>query len=216
MKTVFKLNHLFVFLMALGSSFSFVACSSDDANIPIPPPEEASTKVMYGEYEGKMLTIMAAPMEEGGEGAPVGVDVLAKVDKDTVSFDAFPIRDIVVSIVGEEAADKIVEMVGDISYKIGYKSKFNEAKDSICFKFDPKPIMLAIEIPTPAEGTPLILNIEVKVAAEQIGNYELETSNLKFKFSATEVAFVNGEDRTEIEDFKPTTFDFDLKKIKVE
>lgn len=53
MKKVFKLMKLFVLVLLLGCSFSFVACN-DDENVP-QLPDEVTTETMFGNYDGKML-----------------------------------------------------------------------------------------------------------------------------------------------------------------
>lgn len=44
---------LFVLVLLLGCSFSFVACN-DDENVP-QLPDEVTTETMFGNYDGKML-----------------------------------------------------------------------------------------------------------------------------------------------------------------
>lgn len=213
MKQLFKLGKLYVPALVLVCSMGLTSCSDDDNNNT--PPVDVTTDEMFGNYEGKMQTLVLSPTEDGeGEETPSGTDVLAEVNNDTIYFKSFPIRDVVVSIVGEELADKIVEAVGDIEYKVGYKAKLNETQDSISFQLDPKPLKLAISIPS--EGEPSILNIEVKVLSIQNGNYEIASANQKFAFGTDEVVLVNGDEITPIEDFKPITFDFEMKKVKSE
>lgn len=216
MKKEFKLNRLFIPMLILGCSFSFVACNNDDENIPA-PPDKVTTQVMFGDYTGKMKPFNVAPNEREDEGneAPAGVDISVKVNNDTVYFESFPIKNIVLSIVGdEETANKIVEAVGDVNYKIGYKPVLTEAKDSIKFVLDPKPLKLSLSMPATNEEEAQPLLIEVKVSPEEEANYELETTNLKFRFNAEEVLLGEGEEQTTLPDFQPTTFYFDMKKGK--
>lgn len=214
MKKLMRFNGLLVSALMLSCSVAFTSCSNDDEEPT--PPAEITTDEMFGNYKGEMKSLVITPTEgEEGEEKPVGVDVSARIDKNTVYFDAFPIRDIVVSIVGEEAADKIVEAVGDVSYEIAYEPVLNEEKDQISFKFDPKPLVLTVYIPSEGEE-PIQLNIEVKVSVDKNGSYDVKSTDLKFNFSADEVALVNGEDKTLIENFKPTTFDFNMNKAKGE
>lgn len=214
MKKLTKLGKkLYVPALVLACSIGFASCSDDDNNTP---PVNITTDEMYGNYEGKMTTFTLGASEgEGDETTPVGADVATKVEKDTIYFDSFPIRDVVVSIVGEEFADKIVEAVGEVEYKIGYEAMLTEAQDSINFKLDPKPLMLAITVPSEGEEVKT-LNIEVNVLAEKIGNYDIASTNQKFIFGAKEVYLVDGEDKTPIKTFKPTTFNLDMKKVKGE
>ena len=75
MKKVFKLMKLFVLVLLLGCSFSFVACN-DDENVP-QLPDEVTTETMFGNYDGKMFTTIVSPL------ASSGTDVAAKVDNDS-------------------------------------------------------------------------------------------------------------------------------------
>lgn len=213
MKKFMRFNGLLVSAMVLSCSVAFTSCSNDDEEPT--PPTKITTDEMFGNYEGRMTTLTAAPKEgEEGEETPAGTDVSTSIDKNTIYFDAFPIRDIVVSIVGEDAADKIVEAVGDVSYEIAYEPILNKEKDQISFELAPKTLVLTVDIPS--EGEPQKLNIEVKVSAQKNGSYDVKSTDLKFKFSADEVALVNGDEKTLIENFKPTIFDFNMNKAKSE
>lgn len=210
MKKLIRFGKYSLPTILLMCSVVFTSCSDDDNYTP---PTGIAPNVMYGNYEGKMQTLMLQPNEEGEEPS-VGTDVLAQIKNDTIYFESFPIRDIVVSIVGEELADKIVEAVGDIDYKIGYEASLNAENDSIRFQLNPKPLVLAVSIPS--EDEPQTLNIEVKVSSSLSGVYEIASTNQQFKFNAEEVAFVNGDEKTPLDNFKPITFDFNMKKIKSE
>lgn len=214
MKIELRLNKLFVALLVLGCTPGFVACD-DDENIPT-PPTEVTPETMFGDYTGKMLSLITSPTEaenEGGE-VPLGVDVSARVDADTVYFDSFPIKDIVLSIVkDEEMANEIVEAVGDVDYKIGYESTLTEAKDSIKFVLAPEPLKLSVSIPAKTEGEEAReLNIEVKITPVEGASYEVETTSLKFKFNAEEILMGEGENQATLPGFTPTTFDFNMEK----
>ena len=117
----FNAMRLFVSLLLLSSSFCFTACDDDDETST--SPNEVTTETMFGTYTGKMFSTNVFPSEnessEEGEEKPSGVDISAKVNNDTVYFEKFPIKDIVLSIIpDEDMADKIVEAVGDINYKL--------------------------------------------------------------------------------------------------
>lgn len=220
MKKVFKSMRLFISMFLLGCSFSFVACSNDDETAP-ELPNEVTTEVMFGDYAGKMVAYSIVPSEgeDTGEGEdkPVGVDVSVKVNNDTVYFEKFPIKDIVLSIVKDETlADKIVEAVGDVSYKVGYAPTLTTAKDSIQFVLDPKPLKLSLVVPSATEGEdPQTLLVEVKVKAGESAGYVLESANMKFNFAATEVLLGEGEGQTSLPGFNVTTFNFDMNQNKI-
>lgn len=219
MKKEFKLNRLFVFMLVLGCSFSFTACNDDD-DPTWEKPDAISPAAMFGDYTGKMNTLTVSPRAsegtEGDEGTPVGTDISAKLDNDTVYFENFPIEEIVRSIVeNEEKADKIIEALGDVKYKIGYTPTLTEAKDSVKFVLDPKPLKLVATIPSEGEDVEdQTLNIEVKVAPMKGGNYELKTTQLKFQFKAEKIMLGEGEDQKEVGNFFPTTFDLAMGKTE--
>ena len=219
MRKVFKPMQLFISMLFIGSSSCFVACSDSDDNTP-QLPDEATTETMFGNYTGKMMTYSIIPLEDEGTGedeeVPAGTEISANVNNDTVYFEKFPIKDIVLSIIKDEAlADKIVEAVGDINYKVGYEPTFTMAKDSIKFVLNPKPLKLAIAIPSLAEGEEAQeLLIEVKVEPGKVAGYAVESANMKFNFAATEVLLGQGEEQTPLPGFTPITFNFDMDQDK--
>lgn len=206
---------MFVLMFVVGCSFSFTACSDDEDTTP---PNEVTTEIMFGNYTGKMTSCNIAPQEGEGneEDTPTGTDISATVKNDTVHLEKFPIKDIVLSIVKDETlADKIVEAVGDVNYKVGYEPTLTTAKDSIKLKLNPEPLKLSITIPTATEGEeaqPLL--IEVKVEPGEEAGYAVESANMKFYFAATKVLLGEGEDQQELPGFTPTTFHFDMNQHK--
>lgn len=216
MKKVFRPMRLFISLFLLGSSVCFVACSDDDDASQA--PEEITTETMFGDYTGKMTPYSISPSEDESEEIPVGVDVSAKVNNDTLYFEQFPIKEIVLSIVKDETlAEKIVETVGDVTYKVGYTPTLTVNKDSITFMLDPKPLKLSLTIPsTKEDGEAQALIVEVKVKAGETNQYVVESSNVKFYFAATEVLLGEGESQTALPGFEPTTFHFDMNQTEAE
>lgn len=215
MKRVFKpVKWIFPMLM-FGCAFAFTACSDDDENTPV-VPDEVTTEAMYGDYTGKMLTLAASSTADEGEDTPEGVDVSAKVDNDTVYLEKFPIKDIVLSIVQDETlADQIVEAVGDVNYKIGYEPTLSEAKDSISFVMEPEPLKLSLSMPS-ATGDAQTMVVEVKVEAVDGAGYAVESGNMKFDLSATEVLLGEGDSQISFPRFSATTFKFDMNQQKAE
>lgn len=220
MKKVFNPMRLFISMLLLGCSFNFVACSDDDKDT-VQLPNEVTTETMFGDYVGKMITgsIVPSEGEDTGEGeeTPAGVDISAKVNNDTICFEQFPIKNIVLAIVKDETlADKIVEAVGDVNYKVGYTPTLTTAKDSIQFVLDPKPLKLSLAMPSDVEGKePQVLLVEVKVEAGEGGGYAVESANMKFNFAATEVLLGEGEGQAPLPDFASTTFSFDMIQSKI-
>lgn len=214
MKKVFKPMRWIVPMLMIGCAFAFTACSDDDDNTPS-IVDEVTTEAMYGDYTGKVLTLTASATEAGEETSE-GVDISAKVNNDTVYLEKFPVKDIVMSIVNNETiADQIVAAVGDINYKIGYKPALTEAKDSITFTMNPEPLKLSLTMPSlTGEGQAMV--VEVKVEAVDGAGYAVESGNMKFDLSATEVLLGEGDSQTVFPGFTATTFKFDMNQQKAE
>ena len=200
MEKRFKLNWLFVSVMALGCAFSFVACDDDD-NSPVPP----TTKEAWGEFKGKMQVLPVTPASALANDAVLGTDVAATVKNDTVYFESFPIKDLVASLVPEESVEEIVKAIGDVKYKIGYEAALNAAQDSVYVTFDPKPLEIAVPM-----GEAATLAVEVTVSAIGKGSYELSSTKLEFDVKADKVT-VN---ETDFPAFPASVFKFAMKKEK--
>ncbi len=216
MKKIFEPMKLFISMLLLGWSFCFVACSDDDKNTP-ELPDEITTETMFGDYTGKMSAVTQSPEKVApkNDETDEGVAITAHVNNDTIHFEKFPIKDIVMSIVKDETtADKIVEAVGDVNYKIGYKPTLTTAKDSIKLALAPNPLKLSITAPSNTQEGPQTLFIEVKVEAGHDAGYAIESANLKFNFTATEVLL--GEDQNPLPDFTPITLNFDMNQNKIQ
>lgn len=210
MKTLKKYYSL---LLVAAISFGMISCDNNDDNGTPTPPEEITTEVVWGEYTGNVL-VSPLEKEEGNEDNK-GTAVSAKIENDTIAFEDFPIKDIVLSIVNdEEAADKIVEAVGKISYKIGYKPAITEQKDTVNLTLDPKPLELTINIPAGNEGETSTLLVKANVeAGGEDDNYSVETNNIKFNFVVKEVLIgIKDTEMTPVGNFTPSLFDFDMDK----
>ena len=151
-----------------------------------------------------------------GEETPAGTDVSASVANDTISFTNFPIKDIVLSVVGDEAlADQIVEAVGDVNYKIGYEPTLTANKDSVVFVMHPESLKLSVTLPSSTEEEAQPLLVEVKVEAGNTAAYAVESGNMKFDFHAAEILLGEGEGQTSLPGFKGMSFDFDMNQSKL-
>lgn len=215
MKKTIKTVRFFASLLMLGCALGFTACSDDDENTPQAPDTTVTTDAVYGEYTGTMTTYTFTTQAEGEE-APVGTEVEATVADDTICVNSFPIRDIVLSVVGDEAlADQIVEAVGDVDYKIGYKPALAAEQDSISLALNPEPLKLSVVLPSDSEEEAAPLAIEVKVETDADGSYAVENGKLIFRIAATEVLIGEGEEQAALPNFTATTFDFDMDQSKV-
>lgn len=86
----------FVFLvMALGLVTIFTSCDDDDE----PKPNVPALTDVVGNYAGKMQTTSVSPLAEEGE-EPQGTDVSAEVTNENVSFEKFPVADLITAIMG--------------------------------------------------------------------------------------------------------------------
>ena len=214
MKKLIGTAKVFASLLLMGSVFCFGSCSDDDDNVP-PTPDEVTTDVMFGEYSGKMVAASIATQDGEGEETPSGTDITATLDNDTIRFEDFPIRDIVLAIVQDETtADQIVEAVGQVGYAIGYEPTLAAEKDTVTFVLDPKPLTLAVQLPSDTEEEAQTLQIEVKVEAGAEGTYDVESGHIVFDFSATEVLLGAGEEQTPLEGFDGINLQFDMKQSK--
>lgn len=219
MKKSFQMIRVLALTAFVGCTLGFTACGDDDNNTP--PAEGVTTAVMQGNYTGKMKTLYLDPQadQEAGEGeeTPQGIDITATIDKDSICFDKFPIKDIVLSIVQDETlAGQIVEAVGDVTYKVGYEATLNAAKDSVYFDTTPKPLKLAVQMPSATEGEetqPLLVEVSVDPVAG--GAYSVEDSEIEFKLNVTEIKLGEGEGQITLPNFNGMTLDFDMYQDKV-
>lgn len=211
MKRFFDSAKFFASMLLVGCTFGLASCSDDDEP---QIPDEVTTDAMFGNYTGKMTLLNMNPLE--GEEAD-GVDISAEIDNDTVYFEKFPIRDIVLSIVKDEAlTDRIVEAVGDIDYKVGYNPSLTADKDSVMFAMNPEPLKLSVPMPSETEGEETqALQIEVKIDADREAAYAVETGNARFGLAATEVLLGEGEEQAPLPDFKATNLNFNMNQSKV-
>lgn len=116
------------------------------------------------------------------------------------------------SIVGEEAAEVIIENLDDINYNIPYTAAFNDdGKGSILLQLKPEPLEIKYTPPTQVkadgEEDPQI-TVKVTIEAEEQGQYTYKDKKLTFVIKATQVE-VEG---VPLKDFPITTFSFDMVK----
>lgn len=196
MKNVIELKKLFFACMVVGSTIVFSSCSDDDDKTPTPP----AVTDAYGNYNGKMFVTLLEEAKQASEEESTGTEIAAEVKSDTVYFNNFPITDLVASIVGKELAPAIVEKIGEVNYKVGYKGSMNAANDSVYMVFDPKPLIIKM----PGEGEE-VTTVEVTISATDKGSYELSSKKLAFNLNAEELSLKEVN-------FKPTNFAFKLNK----
>lgn len=220
MKKSFQTIRVLALMAFVGCALGFTACSDDDDN-NTPSPGEVTAEVIQGNYSGKMKTLYLSAQDlntgNDGEESAQGVDITATIDKDSICFADFPIKDIVLSIVQDETmADQIVKAVGQVSYKVGYEGTLNAAKDSVYFDTTTKPLKLAVQIPsaTNSEETQTLV-VEVSVDPVAGGAYSVEDSEVKFSLNVTEIKLGEGDQQVALPNFNGMTLNFDMTQDKV-
>lgn len=170
-----------------------------------PPPTEPDITVVCGEYAGTMVVAEAAPLGEDVTEESAGTAVEAKVTGEAIEFSNFPVRDLIVKILGtEEDVDEILAAIGQVDYNLPYTAQMSEDKASVTMTF--KPEVLKLTLPG-GEGEDSGAEIEVTIEATD-GTYRLESKTLEFGLAVTGVK-VAGIDLPGFESF---SLDFDLAK----
>lgn len=206
----FKTVRMMMVICATTCALSLVACSDD--NDEVVPPAPVTAADMYGLYTGNVFVDMQTPTTRSvGERPKTPVE--ATINNDTIYFNDFPVRGLILSILGEEeAVNAIVEALGKVTYAVGYAPVVSEKGDSISFTLDPKPLTLSLQMPTGEEGTePISMNIEVKVAAHETAGYDVKATHTNFSFEAREVLVDIGSGQMPFP-FNPVAFHFDMNK----
>lgn len=170
---------LFLILGAI-CTLSLVACGDDDDNVP---PEPQVTDV-NGSYAGKAYYKNLAPATLTSNTPPSdipSVAIDAEVKNDTISITRFPVEALVKTIVtNEEEANKLIEKIGDVNYRIGFSAALNAARDTINLELNPEPIEFSI--PLTEENT---LQITVNIEASRPGVYAIGKKRLEYQLKAT-------------------------------
>ena len=215
MNTKIQASSLLAAALLVVGTVGFASCDDDNGGGGTLP----SASDMYGNYVGTVRTVEVTHNEktESSEGGTSeGAEVSVKVDRDTIYFDAFPVKDIIVSLYGEEEAPAIIEMLGDIKYSVGYTPALSEAQDSVSFRMAPEPLKATVSVPSESpDAEPAVLNIESQISAEDVGDYELETSNLKFTLTVMQISVKDEEGAdVSIPNFEPMSMEFSMAKAQ--
>ena len=205
MKRTFLKNWMMAALLA-GACCGMVACDDDDdQGGTTPPPTDPDITVVCGEYAGTMVVVEASPKGDDGAEEPTGTAVEAKVTGEEIEFTDFPVRDLIIKVLGtEEGVDEILAAIGPVDYNVPYTAQMSEDKSAVEMTLAPEPLLLTL--PGSDEETPGT-EIEVTIASTA-GTYMLESKALGFGLSVTNVK-VAGEDLDQFESF---ALDFDLAK----
>lgn len=159
-----------------------------------------------------MNVLEAAPTADSEEETPSGTEITAKVTTDAIQFTDFPVRDLIIKVIGsEEGVDQIMESLGKVDYSIPYTAEINEDKTSVGLFLAPEPLELTLATGTTADGSGDTegLTIEVEITSEGADCiYDIESKNLTFKLSAAGVKV----EEIDLPDFTPFSLEFDLTK----
>ena len=209
MNTKIQASSLLAAALLVVGTVGFASCDDDNGGGGTLP----SASDMYGNYVGTVRTVEVTHNEktESSEGGTSeGAEVSVKVDRDTIYFDAFPVKDIIVSLYGEEEAPAIIEMLGDIKYSVGYTPAL------VSFRMAPEPLKATVSVPSESpDAEPAVLNIESQISAEDVGDYELETSNLKFTLTVMQISVKDEEGAdVSIPNFEPMSMEFSMAKAQ--
>lgn len=205
MKRTFLKNWMVAALLA-GACCGMAACDDDDdKGGTTPPPTDPDITAVCGEYAGTMTVVEVAPAGDGGAEEPAGTSVDATVTSQAIEFADFPVRDLIVKILGtEEGIDGILAAIGTVSYEVPYMAQMNGEETVVEMTLTPEPLKLTLsddaEEPTETE-------IEVTIEATA-GSYTLETGKLGFGLSVAQIK-VGG---TDLDGFESFSLDFDLAK----
>ena len=208
MKKMVLRNWLATFLFA-AVSCGFAACDDDKGGTPAPDNIQA----VIGAYSGTMNVLEAQPLENG-EDTTAGTALEASVSESKIEFNDFPIRDLVVKIVGEELADTIVATVGPIDYEVSYSAVMSEDNSSVRMTLSPQPLKITIEgnstesVAEDGDQDSTSVEIEVGISALSEGLYGIESKKPGFNLSVDSVN-LNGVDLPE---FTAFTLGFEFTK----
>lgn len=198
-----KSVRVFMSLCAMLSVVSFASCSDDDDQ-----PKGIAIDAVYGKYSGTM-EIEGLKASALTVNATTGPAIEATVDKDKVSFADFPIKELVMGILGDESmADAIIAQVGEVSYNLAYTPTLNEQKDGIVLALNPQPLKLSI--PTGEGENVLAVNVMVK----SNGNGSYKNGELKLSIIAEKVMLGEGEEAQEFPGFAPLTLTITMNQKK--
>nr|WP_315031691.1 DUF4840 domain-containing protein [uncultured Chryseobacterium sp.] len=160
---------LIVFLIAL-AGVTLSACNNDDGP-EIPPVKLEDVK---GNYKGKLITVQGSVKTEKIQGF--------KVKKDTLSFEEFPIAEIVKNVVKDPIkAEAAVKAMGKVKFETTYTASINTVSNVVEFVFAPKNLELKI----PVDGG--TKNTTVAIVAKQKGFFVGMDYSMRFALVAEKI-----------------------------
>lgn len=182
---------------------TFTSCGDDKDDTPPPP----SVTEVNGAYSGKMTYKINAPQPKQASPStdPTTTTLDVTVKNDTIYFEKFPADGLIKTIIPDATmAEAIIKAVGDIKYKVGFKSALNAKQDSISLEMAPKPLMITYPI-----SETVNMAVEVIIEVSDKGIYSINGKDLKFNLKATKAML--GESNA-LEAIGTFSLSFDMKK----
>lgn len=187
--------------LLLGACCGLVACDKDNDG-----PAEPDVTAVQGNFKGEMTIVEAVPTEDAGT-TPAATEVTATVSADKILFEDFPVRDLIVKVVGDESmADQIVAQIGQVDYAVPYTAVMSDDKATVKMTLKPEALKLKLTDGSGNEGEggatetddegsegETGVEIEVTITAEAEGTYTLESEGLAFHLAATAVKMAGQE-----------------------
>lgn len=210
MKRTFLKNWMMAALL-LGACCGVVACDDNDEGGTTPPPTDPDVTAVCGDYTGTMSILDVAPLAGDGSGESAATEVEATVTEQSVEFSDFPVRDLIVRVLGtEEGVDEIIAAIGPVDYDVPYTARMSNDNLAVEMALEPAPLKLFLADSGTSEetGEPTGVEIEVTIGSVGAALYVLESSKLGFDLSVTEVKIAG----VAMDGFEPLALDFDLAR----
>lgn len=174
-------------VLAISIIFSLFSCLDED-RIDVPP---VKLEDLNGNYRGRLITMQGDLRNEKV------IDF--KVKKDSLTFQEFPVREIVEEVVSDPVkVQAALTAMGKIKYKMNYTSVLNAEKNWVELTFAPK----ALELQIPVDG--VIKKTVVTMLPKQKGFFVGLDYTLRFVLAAEKITV----DGTELTPFEPITYNF--------
>ena len=204
-------------LAVAGVCFSLIACekNGDNHNNGGNGDTSDDETAVIGEYTGTMdiLEVTASEDENTGEETPSGTEISASVTADAIEFADFPVRDLIVKILGsDETADAIIEAIGPISYSIPYEASLSEDETAVNLTLAPENMTIKLPVASTMseseEDGSMAIEVEITADSASESVYDIQSENLSFIISVASIKIGD----TPMDGFAAFSLDFDMTK----
>ncbi|MDQ1856685.1 MULTISPECIES: DUF4840 domain-containing protein [unclassified Chryseobacterium] len=160
----------FITVLMVLVGFTLYSCN-DNEGPDIPP---VKMEDLAGNYKGKLIIVQGNSKREGIKEF--------KVKKDTISFDEFPVAEIVKAVVKDPAkAEAALKTMGKVKYDLKYAAVINTANNVIELTLTPK----TMELQIPVDG--VNKKTVVEFVSKQKGYYVGLDQTLRYAFTAEKI-----------------------------